>query len=86
MRTVGIHGFTKRAVQVNILIMRAFVRFREILTLHREEVDRKFDDLEQMCAVHDVDIKRIFTCIREMMKPKSPPANRQIGFTPPKEK
>jgi len=67
------------------LIMRAFVRLREMLTLHREELDRKLDDLEKMCTVHDVDIKRIFACIRELMEPKNLPANRQIGFAPRKE-
>jgi hypothetical protein len=57
-----------------------------MLTLHREEEDRKLDELEKMCAVHDVDIKRIFACIRELMEPKRPPANRQIGFVLHKEK
>jgi hypothetical protein len=77
---------SKRAIQVNILIMRAFVRLREMMALYREEVGRKINDLENLCAVHDVDIKRIFACIRELMRPKSMPRNRQIGFVPPKEK
>jgi hypothetical protein len=77
---------SRQAVQVNILVMRAFVRLREMLEIHRKDVDRKLEELEKLYAAHDADIKRIFSCIRELMQPGNLPSNRQIGFVAPKGK
>ncbi|HEY2973262.1 MAG TPA: ORF6N domain-containing protein [Pyrinomonadaceae bacterium] len=74
---------SKRAVQVNILIMRAFVRFRELLATHKD-LARKLEELEQKFASHDVQIKAIFDAIRELLEPRKPPRSRQIGFQPKK--
>jgi phage regulator Rha-like protein len=67
-----------RAVQVNIAIMRVFVRLRETLALHRELV-RKLDELERKIEAHDDSIRTLFEAIRELgAAPKKP--DREIGF------
>jgi uncharacterized protein YjcR len=50
---------SKRAVQVNIQIMRAFIRLREMLSAHRE-LASKLHELEKRIEEHDDDIKMIF--------------------------
>jgi hypothetical protein len=65
-----------RAVQVNIEIMRAFVRLREMLASHRE-LARRLDELEQR---YDAQFKAVFDAIRQLMTPEPPPARRRIGF------
>lgn len=67
---------SERAVQVNIAIMRTFVRLRALL-LSNEELARKLAALERK---YDAQFKVIFDAIRELMTPPDPPAKRQIGF------
>jgi len=50
---------SKRAVQVNIAIVHAFARLREILATHKDLV-RKLEDLERKYAVHHVRIQQVF--------------------------
>jgi hypothetical protein len=66
---------SKRAVQVNIAIMRTFVRLREML-LSNAELRRKLEALEKK---YDAQFKVVFDAIRELMTPPEPP-KRQIGF------
>ncbi len=70
---------SKRAIQVNIAIMRAFVKLREILSAHKE-LAQKLSELEQKIERHDEEIIAIFEAIRQLMAPKSIPAKRKIGF------
>jgi hypothetical protein len=67
-----------RAVQVNIAIMRAFVRLRETLETNRE-LARKFAELESRVGKHDEEISSIIEAIRQLMAPPKKP-RRQIGF------
>ncbi len=67
---------SKRAVLVNIEIMRTFVKLRRILTTH-SELARKLASLERK---YDKQFKLVFDAIREIMAPKDPPKKRQIGF------
>lgn len=72
-----------RAIAVNIQIMRAFVRMRELLISTRElaqELDRLEARLEKKLASHDTAIAAILSAIRELMNP-TPPRRRSIGFT-----
>ncbi|MGH9340803.1 MAG: ORF6N domain-containing protein [Acidobacteriota bacterium] len=69
---------SERAVQVNILIMRAFVRLREILGTHRD-LALKLEALEKK---YDAKFKVVFDAIRELMAPTPVPQKRQIGFSP----
>ena len=66
---------SKRAVQVNIAIMRTFVRLREML-LSNADLARKLNALEKK---YDTQFKVVFDAIRELMTPPKLP-RRQIGF------
>jgi phage regulator Rha-like protein len=70
---------SKRAVQVNIAIMRAFVRLREILATHKD-LARKLDDHERRLGEHDHQIQVVFEAIRQLMAPPPAPKRRRIGF------
>ena len=65
-----------RAVQVNIAIMRTFVKLREMLATHKD-LARKLEALEQR---YDVQFKVVFDAIRKLMAPPVPPPSRRIGF------
>jgi phage regulator Rha-like protein len=66
---------SERATQVNIAIMRAFVRLRKILASHRE-LARKLEELEKK---YDSQFKIVFDAIRQLMTaPEKEP--KKIGF------
>jgi hypothetical protein len=67
---------SQRAVQVNIAIMRTFVRLRELLLSNRD-LAVKLDALEQK---YDAQFRIVFDAIRELMTPPDPSPKRQIGF------
>ena len=69
---------SKRAVQVNVAIMRAFVSLRRLLATN-ETLARKFAELECRLEGHDQAIKSLFDAIRELMLPPVKP-KREIGF------
>ncbi len=71
---------SKRAILVNIAIMRTFVKLREILSTHKE-LAHKLSQLERKIERHDEEIKTIFDAIRQLMAPPEKP-RRQIGFHP----
>jgi len=65
-----------RAVQVNIAIMRAFVRLREML-LSNADLARKLAELE---LKYDSQFKAVFDAIRQLMAPPPAPPKPEIGF------
>jgi len=67
-----------RAIQMNIAIMRAFVKLREILSTHKE-IAFKLKQLETKVEKHDEEIQGIFEAIRRLMSPPDKP-KRPIGF------
>ena len=69
---------SKRAVQVNIAIMRAFVKLREMLSAHTE-LRQKLAELERTLEGHDGQIRSLFDAIRQLMAPPHPKP-RKIGF------
>jgi hypothetical protein len=69
---------SERAVKVNIAIMRAFVKLREILETNRE-LAQKFAELERRIGKHDKEIAAIIEAIRQLMAPPEKP-KREIGF------
>jgi phage regulator Rha-like protein len=69
---------SERAVQVNIAIMRAFVKLREMLSTNKE-LALKLAQLERKMEKHDEEIKLIFDAIRELMKPPEA-KTKKIGF------
>lgn len=66
---------SERAVQVNIEIMRAFVRLREMIASHKDLV-RHLNDLEKK---YDAQFKVVFDAIRQLMAPPKA-KRRRIGF------
>ncbi len=72
---------SKKAIHVNIAIMRAFVRLKSILATHKE-LAAKLNELEHKFNQHDKDILIIFEAIRQLMEP--PPAKERVitGFKP----
>jgi hypothetical protein len=67
---------SNRAVQVNVEIMRAFVRLRDLIG-HNREMAKRLDDLE---SKYDRQFKAVFDAIRELMAPPAPTPKRRIGF------
>lgn len=66
------------AIKVNIEIMRAFVRLRQLLASHKE-LARKLEELERHLIDHDEQIQAIFSAIRQLMA-QPEPARKKIGF------
>jgi|SRR5580658_413891 hypothetical protein len=69
---------SERAAQVNVFIMRAFVRMREVLANQRSLL-QKLDELEKKYQTHDTDIKAIFDALKMLIQVPAPP-RRKIGF------
>jgi hypothetical protein len=64
-----------KAIQVNVEIMRAFVRLRRILASH-EDLARKLEELERR---YDAQFRGVFEAIRQLMAPPDR-TRRSIGF------
>lgn len=67
---------SQRAVDVNIEIMRAFVRLREMLASHKQ-LARRLNELEKK---YDAQFKVVFDAIRQLMAPPTRGSKRKIGF------
>ena len=67
---------SERAVQVNIEIMRAFVKLREMIASNKD-LAKRLDELEKK---YDSQFKVVFDAIRELMTPVEPPPKPRIGF------
>lgn len=78
---------SERAAQVNVLIMRAFVRLHEGLASHKD-LAHKLGALERQFQEHDVQIKAVFDAIRMLIETPAPQPKRRIGFqtAPPPHK
>src|SRR5579872_6581701 len=74
---------SKRAVEMSIFVVRAFVQMRETLRINQRVVT-KLSELEARIDSHDAEIQELLDAIRELMAPL--PANsRRIGFEAPSE-
>ena len=69
---------SERAVQVNIQIMRAFVKLREIISTHKE-LAQKLKELELKIETHDENIAAIFEAINQLLAHEEKP-KRKVGF------
>lgn len=67
---------SERAVAVNIEIMRAFVRLRQMLASHAD-LARRLDSLEKK---YDAQFRGVFDAIRQLMTPPPNNSRRRIGF------
>lgn len=70
-----------RAIQVNIAIMRAFVKLREILLTHKD-LARKIEELEAKFRKHDENFVIVFQAIKKLLEPPREPKKKKlpIGF------
>ena len=71
---------SERAVCVNVQVMRAFVRMRQILAA-RADLSARLDELE---AKYDSQFGAVFDAIRKLMMPPARPRN-PVGFLPPED-
>ncbi|HUO06336.1 MAG TPA: ORF6N domain-containing protein [Candidatus Binataceae bacterium] len=63
---------SKRAIQVNVAIIRAFIKLREILASNR--------DLARKVERHDRQIAVLFDTVRKLLAPPEPPKKNPIGY------
>jgi hypothetical protein len=63
---------SERAIEVNIAIMRVFVRLREMMATHKE-LAFKLAELEERLEGHDEQIQNVFEAIRQLMTPPARP-------------
>ena len=78
---------SKRAIKVNIAIMRTFVKLREMLSTHKK-LARRLEQLEKRLMAHDKKIQEIYFAMVKLMEgPEKKRKKKQaIGFTPQKKK
>ena len=69
---------TKRAMQVSVFVVRAFVKLREMLSTHKE-LAHKLAVLERKLQNHDESIRSLVVAIRQLMATPEP-KKRPIGF------
>ena len=70
---------SERAVQVNIAIMRAFVKLREILLTHKD-LAQKLEVLERKYQLHETGIQVIFKAIKKLIEPPDEPPKPRFGM------
>jgi uncharacterized protein Yka (UPF0111/DUF47 family) len=66
---------SKRAIQVNIQIMRTFTRLRQMLAGHKD-LQKKIEDME---AKYDKQFRVVFEAIKQLFSEEQKP-KKQIGF------
>jgi hypothetical protein len=70
---------SKRAVRVNIAIMRAFVKLRRLIPSHKE-LARRIEHLEKSYAKHEIEMTTVFKVLKKLMEPPPAKPNKRIGF------
>jgi hypothetical protein len=70
---------TRRAAEVSVFVVRAFVQMREGLARHRE-VGKRLDELERRVGTHDHTVAQILSALRQLTQPPDAPRRRRIGF------
>ena len=72
---------SKRAIEMSVFVVRAFVRMREMLAKNRQ-LAAKIKELDRRLETHDTAIQDIIEAIKELMLPEEP-SKRKIGFQVP---
>jgi phage regulator Rha-like protein len=72
---------SKRAIEMSVFVVRAFVRMREMLIKNRQ-LAAKINELDRRLETHDTAIQDIIDAIKELMVPEGP-SKRKIGFQLP---
>lgn len=78
---------SKRAIAVNVEIMRAFVELRRAAFSY-EAIEKRLEELERETSAklgqHDNQLRQIFDALRQLTSPPPRPT-RRVGFAPPDE-
>jgi hypothetical protein len=69
---------SNQAIKMSIFIIQAFIKFRELITSHKEIIAR-LEDLETKVGAHDKAIRQIVIAIKQLMAPEEKP-KKKIGF------
>ena len=72
---------SKRAIEMSVFVVRAFVRMREMLAKNRQ-LAAKINELDRRLDTHDTAIQDIIEAIKELMVPEGT-SKRKIGFQLP---
>ncbi len=75
---------SKRAIQINIHIIRVYTKLREMLLTHKDLLI-KMNELESKVTNHDKSIRQVFAYLKEFVKQKSEPIE-PVGFKQQKKK
>jgi hypothetical protein len=67
---------SKRAIHVSIMIMRAFVKIRDLLSTHRKLADK----INEMEKKYDKQFAIVFTALKQLIKTPEIPSSKQFGF------
>jgi len=70
---------SSKAIRVNIAIMRAFVKLRQIMSSHKELAE-KLEDLERKYQLHETDIQVIFEAIKKLIEPPDEPPGQRFSM------
>jgi hypothetical protein len=74
---------SKRAVEVSVFIVRAFIKLRRMIAGHKE-LSRKISQVETRLADHDEQLLSLVKAIKHILNPVEPMKKQQIGFKPKK--
>ena len=69
---------SKRAIAVNIEIMRAFVELRRVASSYAE-IEKRLEQIERRIGAHDEQLEQIFSALRQLISPPTRP-KRPVGF------
>jgi hypothetical protein len=70
---------SRRAVQMSIFVVRAFLRLREWVA-GQAELAGRLTQLERRVGEHDHELKAIIQAIRQLIEPPEPPRRSRVGF------
>lgn len=70
---------SKRAIEVNIAIMRAFVQIRQLGAQYKE-LAALVEKIDRRSIKNSEDIELVIRALKEIMSPKAPAGKRRIGF------
>ena len=68
-----------RAIEVNVQIIRVFVRLRELMITHKE-LARKIEELEAKFRKHDENFVVVFAAIKKLLEPPREPKKKKLPF------
>jgi hypothetical protein len=70
---------SRKAVEMSVFVVRAFIQMRDALGAHRE-IARRLDVLAKQVGTHDEAILEILQALRHLTQPEEMPKRRRIGF------